>query len=916
MALPTAQATTYDRTSALSPHDRAPWFQPMFSEAPDARLLVDMDGRIVAINAAGAGMTGFVDNELAGRLLSAVCRSSRPEETGSLLDRIRLAPVFRAEGWVMTREGEERCVEITSYRLDGPDSTPVLLVEWRDRSRFRAIQEELGEMRIRVGEAERLVRLGSWSFFPSEGRIVWSDEVFRIAGFAIEEGEPDFEGYLQRIHPADAALFLDVVQRSLYCDESYTIKHRLLMPDGAVRWVISSGRAAYDERGQLTKLIGTIQDVTEQEAFLQATRASEQRLRFHIEQSPVAYIEWDTNFTVVEWNPAAERTFGFKREDVLGRLPAIIPPEEQERVQAIVASLLNGEGGTHSVNRNVTRDGKSITCEWYNTSLRSEDGRIVGVSSLVQDVSQRYDAEQALMDYTRELKMARDLAESATRAKSAFLANMSHEIRTPLNGVIGMASLLSETELSSEQSDFVSTILVSSETLLGIINDVLDFSKIEAGKIELEHVPVDLSDLIEGSLDLLATRAAERDLELLYELDPHVPKRILADPTRLRQILVNLLSNGVKFTERGEIEVRVSAARGAAGRCTLRFSVRDTGIGIPAEKIDRLFRSFSQVDASTTRKYGGTGLGLSISYKLAELMGGTMWVESEEGVGTTFHCTIVADPVAEDAGVADRTFAVARRVLLVEPHPRSRVLLSQRLSAMNVFVEACASAEEAASWLRSTCVDALLLDSRLPPEAFETIRHVIASSCVHVPILAITPMGGDSSHRALPADVFLHRPVRAQNLFAKLQETFAVRPADVYIPATGLSLARVLVAEKHPLHQRLVIKMLGDLGCSAEVVDPADALAAGMDGGNELILLGMDAIERAAAADPALRFEGPAHVVALAMHLDADRRRAWQAIGVANVIQLPLQSGALQRVVQRYMLSMKPADGLTTTLSA
>jgi PAS domain S-box-containing protein len=815
---------------------------------------------------------------------------------------------------MISRDRSERPVEATSTRIESGEAPAVLLVELRDQRRLRALEDELNENRLLFREAQRLVSLGTWSYYPSDGRILWSEEVFRIAGFAVEQGEPDFDGYLQRIHPEDSPTFLDVVQRALECDEAYTLKHRLLMPDGRVRWVISSGRALYDDQGNLVKLIGTLQDISEQEETNRATQDSEQRLRFHIDQSPLAYIEWDMNFNVVEWNPAAERMFGFTRDEALGTLPDMVPADEMETVIALTRSLLAGQGGTYSVNANLTKDRKRITCEWFNTSLRSADWQVVGVSSIVQDITQRIEAEQALMNYARELKAARDQAESATRAKSAFLANMSHEIRTPLNGVIGMASLLRETELSSEQSDFVSTILVSSETLLGIINDVLDFSKIEAGKIDLERLPVDVQDLVEGALDLLAPRAAEHGLEMLYGMEPGVPRRIYADPTRLRQILVNLLSNGVKFTEQGEIEVRVSAEERVDGRYTLHFAVRDTGIGIPAEKLDRLFKSFSQVDTSTTRKYGGTGLGLSISYKLAELMGGTMWAESVEGVGTTFHCTMIAEAEQPDPAEAERAFPVAHRVLLIEPHARSRAILSRRLASMNLVVESCASVAEAYSRIRTAAFEALLIDSRLEPDEVSQVMKAIAASGTHVPVLAIVPLGGDASKRALTADAYIYRPVRMQGLFTRLQETFAAKPFAHLSAAAGVSMAeaRVLVAEKHPLHQRLVLKMLGDLGCVVDIVAPADALAAGANGGRGLIILGIDEIERAVAANPALRLDAvEAYVVALAMHLSADRLRELHMMGVKDVLQLPMQAGALQRVVQRYMRSVRPATVAT-----
>ena len=906
MITPDEQAAPSDPTSEYSSYIGSTWYQSVFSQALDARVLVGLDGRILAINAAGVALLGYDPEELVGRPLCSLCGADREESATLAFNRMRAAPVHRDACLMIARDGSERPVEATSTRIEENDAPAVLMVELRDQRRMRALEEELVESRLLFSEAQRLARMGTWRFFVAENRIEWSDEVFRIVGLSKEAGEPDFEGYLSRIHPEDAPHFLAVVERGLKYSEPYTIKHRVIAPDSTVRWVIGCGKAVFDDRGEVVKLIGTIQDITDQEAALQLTRASEQRLRFHIEQSPLAYIEWDMAFKVAEWNTAAERIFGFSREEALGTLPAVIPADEMDKVIALTQSLLAGEGGTYSVNSNLTKAGRRITCEWFNTSLRSADGLVVGVSSIVQDITQRIDSEQALMDYARELKKARDQAESATRAKSAFLANMSHEIRTPLNGVIGMASLLSETELSSEQKDFVSTILVSSETLLGIINDVLDFSKIEAGKIDLERLPVSVHDVVEGSLDLLATRAAEHGLELLYELDPGAPKRIYTDPTRLRQILVNLLSNGVKFTERGEVEVRVGAEERADSRHTLHFSVRDTGIGIPSEKLDRLFQSFSQVDASTTRKYGGTGLGLSISYKLAELMEGTMWVESVVGEGTTFHFTIVVDVIPGDPGEVVSAFPVAQRVLLLEPHARCRAILSRRLAAMNLVVESCASIAEARARIGAATFDALILDGRLTPREVDEVTAATATSGVHMPLLAIMPLGGDASNRSLPADAFLHRPVRTQGLFTRLQETFAAKPFAHISAAAGLSVGegRVLVAEKHPLHQRLVLKMLGDLGCTVETAAPGDALAAITNGDRGLIVLGIDEIERALLANPALRFDtGESYVVALAMHLGAVRRGELELIGVKNVLQLPLQAGALQRVVQRYTRS-------------
>jgi two-component system sensor histidine kinase/response regulator len=756
--------------------------------------------------------------------------------------------------------------------------------------------------------------------------------------------------------------------------------------NGEVFWEFVSISPIRNAEGEVTHFLAVKEDISERKKAEEALRQSEQRLALHVQRAPLGVIEWDLDFRVTKWNPAAEKIFGWSAEEAIGQHGAlIIGSDDREKLDRVWKNLLSRQGGERNTNKNRRRNGEQILCDWYNTPLVDGEGRVIGVASLVMDVTEgrraedelrrsevrfrsvwensldgmrltdagghmvlvneafcrmvgrsREDLEGQLMsdiyqghrqenivasharrfatrsvepylereltlwngkcvwfavsnamvevegqpplllslfrDITArkasegelerraselfkaksmaeeqarmleiqagELREAREAALEASRLKSEFVANMSHEIRTPMNGVIGMTGLLMDTELNPEQREYTEIIRTSGEALLGIINDILDFSKIEAGKLSLELVDFDLRTLVEETMDLMAAKAHEKKLELSSFLEDDVPVSLNGDPGRLRQILLNLIGNAVKFTEEGEIALHIRKLHDAGRRSLLHFEVRDTGIGIPPEAIGLLFRSFSQADGSTTRRYGGTGLGLAISRQLAELMGGEVGVESTPGVGSNFWFT--ADLGRTDGQLVRRPAPAdlsAQRVLVVDDNATSRKILTHLTTKWHMRVTAVDGARSALMELRRGAAaqdhfTLVLLDMQMPGiDGIALARMIRSESSFRSPAMVmLTSLGSGNSRAIREAGIAasLNKPVKEALLLETILQAAAGKrlagargdaeeKAGPGAHLVGRSL-RILVAEDNPVNQKVAVRMLEKLGHRADVV--------------------------------------------------------------------------------------------------
>ncbi len=702
---------------------------------------------------------------------------------------------------------------------------------------------------------------------------------------------------------------------------------RMLHKDGSIRWHRMFGSPLLDADGRVVGVLCGTTDITEQRI---AEEEAAKRLDLLTKTNEAARIgTWEVDLLqgTIEWSPITRKIHEVGPDYVPELEKAIefyLEGEDRETIRGVFSRAVT-EGVSFDVElRIVTATGRE---RWVRSVGHPvfERGQCRRVYGTFQDIDDRKRAEEALRAANEQLQQAilaanemAVQAEAASRAKSEFLANMSHEIRTPLNGVIGMLVLLQDTDLAPDQKRYAEVARSSAESLLTVINDILDYSKIEAGRLELESTPFDLQEMLDDFATVMGVRAFQQGLEFACGLDPGVPNRVVGDPGRLRQILTNLVGNALKFTHSGEIGVRGSLAGEDGEWVRVRFEVRDTGIGIPEDKLDALFDKFTQVDASTTRRYGGTGLGLAISKQLAELMGGSIGVRSRLGEGSTFWFEVRLQR-DETQAQAQPPFD-GQRVLVVDDHAANREIVAAALRSWGLVpVEASDGAEALRLLQEAAAADdpflVAVVDRLMPGmDGLELAECVRADPITRdVSLILLSSLGADRESEVF--DVRLTKPVRFSELRSAMgrvlrqpgpvAEVRRVQPGE----EQSLPPAQVLVAEDNPVNQQVALGVLRKLGLRAQAVgNGEEAIRALREFSFDLVLMdvqmpvldGFEATRRIRSGEAGVS-NPRVPIVAMTAHaMQGDRQRCLEA-GMDDYVSKPVSKEALVQVLRRWL---------------
>ena len=808
--------------------------------------ITDIQGRILYANAKFTQISGYPIEELIGATHSIVASGYHPRE-------------FFADMWKVIAAGQVWHGEICNRAYRGNfywvAATVVPILDERGTpQQYIAILTDITaqkELEAAIKERQHFLHsvtdtLGEGVYaLDKQGRCTFlNKEAEHLLGWSLAEIRTrDFH---TAVHVLDAGTGKRALADAMMRGDVYRSEDDSFVRRDGTSFPVSIVAVPLREGGAIVGQVGVFQDITERLRVQESLRESREQLQIALQAAQIGLWDWNPQTDVAYYSDEWLEMLGYRRDQVAANGAGwgdLVHPDDVEAVFGVLAEHLEGRiPGYQAEFRMRHRDGHWVWVQATGrVTGRDEQGRPVRATGIHQDISER-------REFNDRLREAMHEAEAANQAKSQFLANMSHEIRTPMNAIIGMSHLALDTELDARQRGYIEKVHRSAESLLGIINDILDFSKIEAGKLDIERTEFRLQDVFDNVANLVGLKAGEKGLELLFDIAADVPAILRGDPLRLGQILINLGNNAVKFTDRGEVVVAVRATQRSTGVAELHFSVRDTGIGIAPAQQSRLFRSFSQADASTTRRYGGTGLGLAICGKLAELMGGRIWVESTLGEGSNFHFSAPFEIASNVPDVHQRDIAElgALRILVVDDNASSRDILAEMTTRYGFHCDAVVDGAAAINAVDTAAragqaYDVVLMDWQMPGmNGLDCVERLRAMSLQAPPTaIMVTAFSRDDALRAAQArgltlGSILAKPVSYSALLDSIGSALgaaAVRSGgdgshEQNTTEIGQQLhgKRVLLAEDNEFNQDLLVELLTRVGISADVA--ADGRAA------------------------------------------------------------------------------------------
>lgn len=856
------------------------FFRRVAESSNEAIWVCDNDGTTIFANAKMADLMGYSLAEMAHMTIYDLLDQQGKAQASDFLERQRqqatsetvTCSYLRADGariWAMVSHSpllDEAGRHVGSISV---------VIDITDRQR---VDEELRRREVQLGEAQRVAHLGSWEWDIVANELDWSDETYRIFGLQPQEFGATYEAFLQYVHADDVAMLNQAVNETLQSLPTFELQYRIVRPSDEVLWVHARGELVRDETGTPQLMRGTLLDITTNKTAERALRHTSARYRL-LKRMATAANEASSVTEALQLGVdeiCAHTGWPIGHVYRVDHDPHALVPvplwhlREPEQEALALAVDMTGPAPATAPAASVLATGRSswmselrvgVGPPWGETATELGltagfafpvllGGDVVAVLEFLTD--DPVEPDEALLETlaqvgtqlgrvierqraSDDLTAARDAAMEASRLKSEFLSTVSHEIRTPMNGVIGLTGLLLDTRLDDQQRRYAEGVQGAGEALLAIINDILDFSKIEAGRLELEELVFDVAQVVEEAAGLMARQAQEKGLELVAYGYLGLPTRLSGDPTRLRQVLLNLTSNAVKFTEAGEVVLRTRLVEETESYVVVGFEVADTGVGIAEADQHQLFEAFSQVDASTTRRFGGTGLGLAISHQLVAAMGGDLRVDSEPGKGSTFHFALKLPRCVEDGAAERRPTHDALnglRVLVVDDNATNRLIMQEQLSAWemepDLASDGAALEKLLAAKREGQPFEIALLDMRMPSmNGLELARHICADPTLAATRLVLLTSTGDEGMDEIRQAGFaahLTKPVRSRQLYdclGRLAGQEREKTLDSRLPSPipgGGSHARVLVAEDNATNQMVARGILARLGYRVDVV--------------------------------------------------------------------------------------------------